>query len=585
LFYWPYTVDMYVATVPNRNSPPAILLRESFREGKQVKNRTLANLSDWEPAQVDALRAVLKGQAVGPLDQAFTISRSLPHGHVAAVLGTLRQLQLDSLLDPAPSRTRDLVSALIVSRILEPASKLATARALQPDLCAHSLNASLQLQSVSEKELYQAMDWLLERQPNIEQALAQRHLQDGSLVLYDLSSTYFEGSHCPLGKRGHSRDDKKDKLQIVFGLLTEGAGCPVAVEVFEGNTNDARSVTGQIAKLRERFQLGQVIVVGDRGTLTSARLREDFPAELGMRWITALRATQIRPLLQSEAMQLSLLDRRDLVEIEHADFPGERLVVCHNPLLEEERARKRQDLLAATERDLHKIVAATQRARRPLRGQKQIALRAGKVLGRYKMSKHFTVEIEETSFRFERKQQQIEEEENLDGFYVIRTNVAPERLSSQQVVESYKRLCHVEQAFRCLKTVDLEVRPIYHWTADRVRAHLLLCMLAYYVEWHMREKLAPLLFQDHDRAGAREQRQSPVAPAQRSPAAQRKAQRKRTDDDVPVHSFSTLLRDLATVCINHITPTMPNIPAFDMLTRPTELQQRAFDLLGVKLAL
>ena len=576
---------MYVARVPNRNSPPAILLRESFRKGKQVKNRTLANLSDWRPAQIDALRAVLKGQAVGPLDQAFTISQSIPHGHVAAVLGTLRNLELDSLLDPAPGRMRDLVAALIVSRVLEPASKLATARALHPDLCAHSLNADLPLGAVSEKDLYQAMDWLLERQGRIEQALAQRHLHDGALVLYDLSSTYFEGRHCPLAKLGHSRDDKKDKLQIVFGLLTDVRGCPVAVEVFEGNTNDATTVARQITKLRERFQLSQVVLVGDRGTLTSARLREDFPADLGVRWITALRANQIQPLLETEAVQLSLLDQRDLVEVEHPDFPNERLVVCHNPLLAEERARKRQDLLGATERELNKIVAATQRAKRPLRGQNHIGLRVGKVLGRYKMAKHFSIEITDAGFRFERKQQRIEDETNLDGFYVIRTNVAAEQLSSRQVVESYKRLCQVEQAFRCLKTVDLEVRPIYHWTPNRVRAHLLLCMLAYYVEWRLREKLAPLLFQDHDPAGAQAQRTSPVAPAQRSPAAVRKARRKQTDDGLPVHSFTTLLRHLATICLNHITPTLPNIPAFVMLTQPSELQQRAFDLLGVKLTL
>jgi transposase len=576
---------MYVATVPNRNSPPAILLRESFRQGGQVKNRTLANLSHWQPAQIEALRAVLKGEAVGPLQQAFTISRSLPHGHVAAVLGTLRNLELDVLLDPSPSRNRDLVSALIVSRILEPASKLATARALQPDLGAHSLNQSLELGAVNEKGLYEAMDWLLERQPIMEQALAHRHLHEGSLVLYDLSSTYFEGCHCPLAQFGHSRDGKKDKLQIVFGLLTDAGGCPVAVEVFEGNTNDATTVARQSTKLRERFQLRQVVLVGDRGTLTSARLREDFPADLGVRWITALRTSQIRPLLEAEAVQPSLLDHRDLAEIEHPDFPNERLVFCHNPLLEEGRARKRQELLAATESELNQIVAATQRARRPLRGQSRIALRAGKVLGRYKMAKHFVVEIGEASFRFERKQQQIEEEANLDGFYVIRTNVPVEQLSSQQVVESYKRLCDVEQAFRGLKTVDLQVRPIYHWTPDRVRAHLLLCMLAYHVEWHLREKLAPLLFQDHDSAGAQAQRTSPVAPAERSAAAMRKARRKKTDDGLPVHSFSTLLRDLATICINHILPTLPNIPEFDILTQPSPLQQRAFELLGVKLVL
>jgi transposase len=574
---------MYVAAVPNRNSPPAILLRESFRDQGKVKNRTLANLSDWDPTQISALKAVLKGQAVGPLEQAFHISRSWPHGHVAAVLGTLRKLQLDQLIDPLPSRERDLTLALIVSRLLEPASKLATSRALHPDTCQSSLNQCLHLGPLDEDNLYAALDWLLLRQPSLEYALAQRHLHDGSLVLYDLTSTYFEGRRCPLAKLGHSRDGKSDKLQIVIGLLTDQEGCPVSVEVFEGNTHDAKTVAVQIAKVRERFGLKQVVLVGDRGTLTSARLREDFPSELELRWITALRADQIRPLLREGAFQLTMFEQRDLVEIEHPDYPGERLVVCYNPLLDEERTRKRKDLLAATERELKKVEAAAQRTKRPLRGKEKIGLRVGKLLGRYKMGKHFAIEIEENSFRWTRKQEQIEEEGNLDGFYVVRTNVASPQLSSEQVVTSYKRLSGVEQAFRSLKTMDLHVRPIHHRLADRVRAHVLVCMLAYYVEWRLRAALAPLLFDDNDPAGAQEQRRSPVAPAQRSQAAQKKASRKRTEDGLPVHSFQTMLADLATICINHIEPTLKNLRPFDVLTRPTMIQQRAFELLGVKL--
>jgi len=429
------------------------------------------------------------------------------------------------------------------------------------------------------------MDWLLPRQPRIEQALAQRYLGEGSLVLYDLTSTYFEGRHCPLAKFGHSRDGKRDKLQIVIGLLTNAQGCPVAVEVFEGNTNDAKTVAGQITKLRDRFRLRQVVLVGDRGTLTSARLREDFPVEAGLRWITALRSKQIRPLLREGAFQLSLFEEKDLVEIQHPDYPGERLIVCYNPLLDDERARKRRELLEATQRELEKVVAATQRQKRRLRGKEKIGLRVGRVLGRYKMGKHFAIQIGEDSFQWQRQEQQIAEEKSLDGFYIVRTNVTAPELSSAQVVESYKRLAGVERAFRSVKTVDLEIRPIHHRLPDRVRAHVLVCMLAYHVEWHMRQAWAPLLFDDHERAAAQAQRRSPVAPAQRSVAAQRKARHKKTDDGLPVHSWQTLLGDLGTICLNRIQPNLASMEPFQVITRPTPIQQRALDLLGVKLKL
>ena len=574
---------MYVAVVPNRNSPPAILLRESFRENGKVRNRTIANLSHWDPAKVDALRAVLKGHAAvgSPLPQAFDIVRSRPHGHVAAALGTLHRVQLDRLIDKQPSRQRDLIVALLVARVLEPASKLATSRALHPDTLSSTLGELLHLDSVTEDELYQAMDWLLPQQARIEQALAKRHLAQGALVLYDLTSTYFEGHHCPLGKLGHPRDGNKGKLQVVFGLLTNAQGCPLAVEVYAGNTSDPKTVADQVKKLRERFGLQRVILVGDRGMITSARLRENLKPAPGIDWITALRAPAIKKLASDGVLQLSLFDSRDLAEISHPDFPGERLVACYNPLLAEERARKRPDLLAATEKELEKIAQATRRHKRPLRGKHTIGLRAGKVLNRYKMGKHFQLQIEDDRFSYQRKQANIQREESLDGIYVIRTSVSAEVLSSEQVVRNYKSLSGVERAFRSLKTVDLHVRPIHHRQPDRVRAHIFLCMLAYYIEWHMRQDLAPLLFDDQDRAGAEKMRTSVVKPAQRSASAQTKAHSKRTHDDLPVHSFQTLLSDLATIASNRVQPKDASTPAFDIITTPTILQQRALDLLHV----
>jgi transposase len=579
---------MYVATVPNRNSPPAILLRESFRENGKVKTRTLANVSHLPPQQIQALRLALAGSlaaAGSPLPDAFLISRSLPHGHAAAVLGCLRNLQLDAILDPVPSRKRDLVIAMIVARILDPASKLATARGLHADTLHSSLGELLEVDSADETELYQAMDWLLPRQSRIEQELAKRHLCNGGLVLYDLTSTYFEGRHCPLGKLGHSRDDKSGKLQIVFGLLTNAQGCPVAVEVFAGNTSDPKTVAAQVNKLRQRFGLQDVVLVGDRGMITSARIRQDLPASHGIQWISALRASQIQKLAKDGQLQMSLFDNTDLAEIAHPAFPGERLIACFNPLLAEERSRKRPDLLAATEKQLEKIAAATKRPKRPLRGKQNIGLRAGKILNRYKMGKHFQLRIEDDSFHYERKTANIEREESLDGIYVIRTSVKQEVLSSQQVVASYKSLSGVERAFRSLKTVDLQVRPIHHRLPNRVRAHILLCMLAYYVEWHMRQLLAPILFDDNDKPQAQAARTSIVAPAQRSQAAKLKARTKQTSEGIKVHSFQTLLGDLATIVKNRIQPKDKNIAAFDMLTQTTVIQQRAFDLLGVPLRL
>jgi transposase len=573
---------MYIETVPNRNSRPAILLREGWREGRRTRKRTLANLTDWPAAQVEALRAVLKGQYEAPAPTSgFSIERTRPHGHVAAVLGTIRQLRLEPLLATQRGPEREAVLAMIAARILQPRSKLATVRELRAATLASTLGELLNLSDCDEDLLYRAMDWLLPHQQRIERALAKRHLHDGTLALYDLSSTYFEGRCCPLARYGYSRDGKRDKLQITFGLLTNADGCPVAVEVFEGNTADPRTVSSIISKLRERCALERVVLVGDRGMLTSARIRDELEATDGLEWITALRAPQIQQLLQAGNLQLSLFDQRDLAEISDPGYPGERLVACRNPLMAEERARKRKELLAATERALNEIAAATQRPRNPLQGKARIALRVGAVLGRYKMRKHFNLTIAETGFSFTRDEASIAREAALDGIYVIRTSLPATALTADEAVRSYKRLAQVERAFRSLKSVDLKVRPIHHRLEQRVRAHVFLCMLAYYVEWHMRQALAPILFDDDDPAAAEAARSSVVAPAQRSPRAQRKASTKLTADDRPLHSFHTLLSDLATVAKNRILPNSKEPLPFDLITSPTALQQRAFDLLGV----
>ncbi len=571
---------MYIDRVPNRNSPPAVLLRESYRQNGKVRKRTLANLSKWPEHLVEGLRILLKGGvALESLDAAFEILRSRPHGHVAAALGALRGLGLERLLDRQPSRDRALAVAMIVARILEPRSKLATARGLAGETTRHTLGEELDIEDADANELYAAMDWLLRRQPRIERRLAEKHLQEGSLVLCDVTSVYFEGSTCPLAQHGHSKDGKRDKPQLVFGLLCSRDGCPIAVEVFPGNTADPSTLSAQVHKLKERFSLERVILVGDRGLLTSARIREDLEPS-GLSWITSLRAPQVRQLVQQGHLQLSLFDRKDMAEISAPDlYPGERLIVCHNPMLAAERRRKRLELLDATERRLDAVVAATTRKNRPLKGKHKIAVRVDRALRAGKVGKHFDLEVEEHGFRYSRNQQRIDDEAALDGFYVIRTNADRDDLTSQEAVRSYKSLSHVERAFRCFKSVDLKVRPVHHRLAERVRAHVFLCMLAYYVEWHMRRRLAPLLFDDQQR---HHESDSPVKPAQRSRAARNKASSQRTPDGLPVQSFRTLLDDLATLTRNRVRTRRDRNATADILATPTPLQQRVFSLLGVR---
>ena len=572
---------MYIEAVPNRNSPPAILLRESYREGGKVRKRTLCNLSDWPAAYVEGLRGVLKGGTVIPAEQdAFTVTRSLPHGHVAAALGTARKIGLDRLLGPNGNRCRDLILALLVGRILDPGSKLAAARTLSPETASSSLGEALGLGAVADDELYAALDWLLARQPAIETALARRHLRNGTLVLYDVSSSYLEGRCCPLARRGYSRDGRKGTLQIVYGLLCAPDGCPVAVEVFDGNTADPMTLAPQIDKLKQRFGLTHVVLVGDRGLITEARISADIRSA-GLDWITALRGPAIKDLLSSGAVQLTLFDTRDMAAITSPDYPGERLVVCRNPDLAAERARKREDLLTATEKDLAAIKIRVERRRNPLRGTAEIALAVGEVFNTHKMRKHFDLTITDDAFRFARKSAEIAAEAATDGLYVVRTSLSEATLGDVDAVRSYKSLARVERAFRCLKTVDLHVRPVYHWLEGRVRAHVFLCMLAYYLEWHMRQRLAPMLFDDTDQDEAEARRRSVVAQAQRSKTAIRKQTTGITPAGLAVHSFRTLLADLATLARNTIITAITPLHPLIVLTRPTPIQHKAFDLLGL----
>ena len=574
---------MYVERVPNRNSPPAVLLRESYRDGGKVKKRTIANLSHWPDGKIETLRRVLRGAALVPPDQAVTMLRSLPHGHVAAALGVLHKLGLGRVLSGGgrqPARPVTLCTAMIVARLIDPASKLATARQLDAATATASLGHVLKLGEVDEQDLYATLDWLIDQQPRIEKALARRHLKAATLVLYDVTSTYFEGRTCELARLGYSRDDKPHKLQIVFGLLCTSDGCPVAVEVFDGNVGDPATLAAQIDKLKRRFRLSRVVLIGDRGMITEARLQETVkPA--GLDWIGALRAPAIRRLVEAGSLQLSLFDDRDLAEISSPDYPGERLVVCRNPLLADERARKRAELLDATERELTRIQARVRRARRPLQGKDKIGLAVGAVRDRYKMAKHFDITITDPDLSFQRRHAEIEAEAALDGFYVIRTSLSVEALDAPGTVRAYKQLAQVERAFRCFKTVDLKVRPIHHRRSHRVRAHVLLCMLAYYLEWHMRQALAAILFDDHDKPAGEAERRSVVAPAQRSKAARRKAASKRTDQGLPVLSFRCLLDALAT--LTHNTMAMPQHPEATFVLHPemTAVQARAFELLGV----
>ena len=565
---------MYIESVPNRNSPPAVLLREAFREQGKVKKRTLANLSCLPAEVIEGLRVLLKGGvAVPSAEEVFTV--------VAAVLGSATACGAPDWFAAAPERLRKLLLAMVVARIVSPGSKLATHRMLSDDTAAHSLGRVLGLGQIEPEDLYRALDWLHKAQPAIERRLARRHLAGRSLVLYDLTSTWLTGRCCPLAARGHSRDGKRDDPQIVFGLICAADGCPVAVEVFSGNTADPATVAAQVAKLKSRFAIEQIAWVGDRGMITSARIRDVLKPH-GMDWISSLRAPQIAQLAQEHGpFQPSLFDERNLLELTSEHFPGERLVVCRNPLLAEERARKRGELLAATEAELATVAAAVTRARNPLRGAAQIALRAGRAIDHYHMAKHLALTITDTSLTWARKTEKIAEEAALDGLYVIRTSLAADKLAANAAVAAYKSLSQVERAFRSIKTVDLKVRPVFHYCAERVRAHVFLCMLAYYVEWHMRRCLKPMLFDDEFIDVAQAEKPSAVAKAQRSAHAKAKDASGRADDGLPLHSFRTLMQDLGTLAYN-VTYTALNPKAKIVLTtRPTPLQQKAFALLAV----
>ena len=565
---------MYVETVPNRNSPPAILLREGRREGKKVHKRTLANLTHWPKDKIERLRRVLKNEPLVHPDQLFVIERSLPHGHVELLLEAIRQLKLPALIDPRPSPKRDRILAMIVQRLLHPASKLATTRLWHSTTLAEELS----LEDTDEDDLYEAMDWLLERQDRIERKLAKRHLAEGDPVLYDVSSSYYEGQTCPLMQFGHNRDGKRDRPIVVYGVLADAMGRPLAVQAYAGNTGDPTTVPDQVEKVRGRFGLQRVVLVGDRGLLTETQINhlKRYP---GLGWISALRHHQIRRLVESEAVQLSLFDERHLAEVRSPDYPGERLIVCHNPLLAEHRRQKREALLTATEEALAGIARQVARRTRTPLSATEIAEKLGRVKNRFQVAKHFRTQIADGSFHYERRTEAITREAQLDGFYMLRTSEPADRLPTAAVVRRYKDLTRVERAFRSLKTVDLHIRPIRHRTETRVRAHLFLCLLAYYVHWHLRQALAPLLFDDEDLEAERARR-DPVLAAQPSASAKRKKRKRRTEDGFPLHSLETLMAHLGTRARHQCRlPSEPDAPCVQRLTEPTPLQQRAFELI------
>lgn len=590
-----YSVSMsyHLESIPNRNSRPTLLIREAWREGKRIRKKTRANLTGMPEPLVNGIRTLLKGGiAVESVEDAFTIRRALPHGHVAATLGTLRRLGMVRLLHRHPGRERDLAIGVILARLLDPGSKLAAARHLSPDTAASSLGAVLGLGPVSGNELLSMLDWLLRRQKHIEKSLARRHLGEATLILYDVTSSFLEGRCCPLAAFGHNRDGKKGKKQIVFGLLCSVDGCPVAVELFAGNRGDPMTLGAQIAKIRDRFGVGRVALVDDRGMITTARIREELePATLD--WISALKTTDIRKLLRQPGgdggepaapapLCPEALVPDQVAEIVSPEFPGERLLVCLNPRLREERARKREALLEATEAILETIAQGLRRPGAPHRGRDWIHRRVGREANRRKVEKHFHITVTNDALRWSRNRDNIAAEARLDGLYVIRTSLDANTMGPHEAVEAYKSLSRVEQAFRSLKTTRLEVRPVYVYNADRVRAHVFLCMLAYYVEWHLRQRLAPLLFEDDHRQQARAKRTSPVQPAQVSDRAKAKADTKTTPDGLPVHSLKTLLADLATLTLNQVAlPTQPQHP-FPLIAQPTLLQRKAFELLQIE---
>jgi len=564
---------MYVATVPNRNSPPAILLREGMREGKKVRTRTLANLSHWPPERIEALRQLLRGETLVRAEDLFSVASSLPHGHVEAVMLAARKLKLDVLLSSRPCRERDLVLAMIAGRVLDPASKLASTRLWGTS----TLAAEVGVEGATVDELYEALDWLLSRKERIEAKLAQRHLREGGLALYDVSSSFYTGRTCSLARMGYERDGRRGLPLIVYGLLTDAEGCPVGVDTYPGNTGDPKTVPDQVMKLQERFGLSRVVLVGDRGMLTQTQI-EVLKNHPGLSWISSLRGPAVRDLVESGVLQMSLFDEKDLAEIHSPDYPGERLVACFNPLLARERRRKREELLLATESELERIQKEVSRRTKTPLGKGDIGVKVGRVIGRFKMGKHFEWSIEDGSFRWSRRDDSIRLEEALDGIYVVRTNEPKERLSAEDAVRNYKRLAEVERAFRCLKGIDLKIRPIHHRADDRVRAHIFLCTLAYYLEWHMRKAWAPLLFQDEQRRTRRHQR-DPVAPATPSASAKEKKSSRQTTDGFPVQSFQTLLRNLATRTRNTCT-LKDKTAAFQQITETSPLQAQALHLLA-----
>ncbi len=567
---------MYIETVPNRNSPPAILLREGWREGKKIRKRTLANLSDWPKHKIEALRRLLRNEVLVSPKDLFTTERTLPHGHVEAVLGTIRKLGLDVMISSKRCRQRDLVVAMIAERLLHPCSKLATTRMWHTTTLAQELR----VEDADEDDLYQAMDWLLARQQQIEQKLAARHLSNGAVVLYDVSSSYYEGRKCPLAQFGYDRDGRKGLPIVVYGVMTDIDGRPISVSVYPGNTADPQTVVDQSEKLRRRFGLQRIIVVGDRGMLTQAQI-DKLRREPGLGWVTALRSISIRKLVAQGVVQRSLFDEKNIAEIISPDFPGERLIACFNPLLAEQRRRKRQELMEATEAGLQKLARQVRRRTKTPMKATEIGLRAGKILGRYKVGKLFKLAIGDGLFQWQRREEVIEQESQLDGIYIIRTSESKETLDRDETVRTYKNLSQVERMFRTLKGIDLLVRPIRHRTAERVPAHIFLCMLAYYVEWHMRRALAPILFEDHELAGIRSRR-DPVLPARPSDSARAKKRTLRTEDGFVVHSFETLMAELASRArTTYRVKSDPTGVTFQQVPPPTPLQARAYELLGL----
>jgi len=563
---------MYIATIPNRNSPPAILLREGYRENGKVRNRTIANLSKWPPEKIEALRLVLKGHQVAPVDALYKTVSSRAHGHVKAVLTAMEKLGIKKLLASRTSRERDIIYAVIAWRVIKPASKLAMQREWRDSTLPEMVGLS---DSVSEDDIYAAMDWLLDGQDRIEKKLAARHLTDGGLMLYDLSSSYFEGTTCPLAALGYNRDKKKGKLQVNYGLMTNGSGCPVGVSVFPGNVGDPKTLIPAAKKAREDFGVSDIVLVGDRGMVSQKQI-DELKEIGGIDWITALKTGAIRKLVKDGSVQLGLFDERNLFSFGHADYPGEQLVACRNPELAKLRAHKRQSLIEATMTELEKIRGMAGKGK--LKGKAAIGVRTGKVVNKYKVAKHFELTIDDDSFDYSVNDKSVAEEAALDGIYIVRTSLPEDRMSPEDAVRNYKSLANVERAFRSMKTVDLLVRPIHHRTEDRVRAHIFLCMLAYYVQWHMTQAWRPLTFADEDQEA--KTTRDPVAPAKRSDEALAKAALKTTQDDEPVHSFRSLLEHLGSLVRNHCTrDSKLDLPPLVIDSTPTDYQQKALDLL------